>query len=227
MPSNCCITIGIPSSGRPVAPEWALSMMLQAYPSNTSIGMMMVVGMEVGDARNKLVETALETNSEFIWFVDDDTAPPHYAAAKLIYEMRHRPECMAIGGVYCMKQDPPDPTVYRGNGHGSFWDWKVGEVFEVTAIGTGCLLVRTSVFRTIEQPWFKTTLSVPYELIEGERITSEGMSDDLYFCDKLERAGHKIFAHGGVLCDHWNAAQRLRYSLPPDSLPYQNLAMAA
>jgi hypothetical protein len=189
---------------------------------------MMIVGMEVGDARNALVEKALACNSEFIWFVDDDTAPPHFAAARLVYEMRQRPEMAAIGGVYCMKNDPPDPTVYRGNGNGSFWNWRAGDVFEVTAIGTGCLMIRCSVFKDIEQPWFKTTLSIPSEPINGDRVISEGMSDDLYFCDKLVRAGHRIFAHGGVLCDHWAATNRLRYSLPPDSLPFRNaLSIAA
>lgn len=199
-------------------------MMLQGYPSNTAIGISMLVGMEVGDARNALAEKALECNAEFLWFVDDDTAPPHYAASKLFYEMRQKPAVMAIGGVYCMKNNPPSPLIYRGNGHGEFWDWCVEDVFEVTGIGTGCLMVRTSVFKELEKPWFKTTLYTPDEPIDGEMVVTAGMTDDLYFCDKLTQAGHKIYAHGGVLCDHWDAVNRTRYFLPTDSLPYRNLA---
>lgn len=224
MPTNCCIMVGVPSNGRPVAPEWAMAWALQSYPSNTAVGMLMPVGAEVGDARNIIVEHALKSKSEFVWFLDDDTAAPHYACAKLMYEMRHRPECMAIGGIYCQKNNPPAPLVYRGNGHGEFWDWCVEDVFEVTGIGTGCLMVRCSVFEEIERPWFKTTLEVPDKLIDGEQIVSAGMTDDLYFCDKLTQAGHKIYAHGGVLCDHWDAVNRTRYFLPTDSLPYRNLA---
>jgi hypothetical protein len=99
----------------------------------------------------------------------------------------------------------------------------LGEVFEVTGIGTGCLMIRTSVFASIEQPWFKTTLEAPEADIHGERVVSIGMTDDLYFCDKLIRAGHKLYAHGAVLCDHWDAPNRTKYFLAPDSLPYQNL----
>ena len=220
MATNVCLSVGIPSSGRPVAPEWAFAMMLQTYPSNTSVGMMLMFGHEVGDARNRLVEEAQKSQSEFLWMLDDDTAPPHFAAAKLIYEMRQNPEIAAIGGIYCMKSNPPDPTVYRSTGHGSFYDWAIHDVFEVTGIGTGCLMVRMSVFDTLPRPWFATTLDIPDT--PNSDIVSTGMSDDLYFCDKLVNTGHRIYAHGGILCDHWDPANRTKYFLPPDSLPYRN-----
>ena len=222
MPKNIGLSVGIPSSGRPVAPEWGFSMMLQSYPSNTSISMMLMFGHEVAEARNRLVEEAQKNEAEFLWMVDDDTAPPHFAAAKLIYEMRQNPEIAAIGGIYCMKSNPPDPTVYRGNGHGAFYDWAIHDVFEVTGIGTGCLMVRMSLFDTLPRPWFATTLEIPETLINGEYINSVGMSDDLYFCHKLVTERHRIYAHGGILCDHWDPVSRSKYFLPPDSLPYRN-----
>jgi hypothetical protein len=197
-------------------------MMLQSYPSNTSISMMLMMGHEVAEARNRLVEESQRINAEFLWMVDDDTAPPHFAAAKLIYEMRHNPDIAAIGGIYCMKSDPPDPTVYRGSGHGSFWDWSLNDVFEVTSVGTGCMMIRMSVFETLPRPWFATTLTIPDALIDGEIINATGMSDDLYFCDKLVNAGRHVYAHGGILCDHWDAQSRTKYFLRPDSLPYRN-----
>jgi hypothetical protein len=112
--------------------------------------------------------------------------------------------------------------VYRGNGHGAFWNWSLHDVFEVTGIATGCMMVRTSIFKTLERPWFSTTLVVPDTLTDGEVVVSEGMTDDLYFCEKVRAAGHKVYAHGGVLCEHWDAPNRTKYFLPPDSLPYRN-----
>jgi hypothetical protein len=216
------LTVGVASSGRCIRPEWAHGMMVMIYPSNISLAHMLTLGKETGEARDRLVEEAQKVNSEFIWFVDDDTVPPHFAISKLIYEMRQHPEAMAIGGIYCMKQDPPSPVVYRQNGHGEFWDWAVGDVFECTAVGTGCMLVRMSVFQHLTRPWFSTSLEVLTEPVDGKTIAAQGFSDDIYFCNKLVEAGFKILAHGGILCDHWDMANERVYSLPQGSLPYKN-----
>ena len=222
MPTNMGLSVGLASSGRPIPVQMLHAMICQAYPSNTSVFHQLILGKEVGEARERLVEEALKVNTEFLWFIDDDTSPPHYAISKLIYEMRQNPDIAVIGGIYCMKNVPPAPVIYRGNGHGEFWDWAVDDVFEVTGIGTGCMLIRTAIFKSIERPWFKTTLSVPDKQINGEWILGEGFTDDLYFCEKARAAGFRIFAHGGVLCDHWDIASRTAYFLPKDSLPYRN-----
>lgn len=220
MPSNCGLTVCVPTNGRAVPPHWAHAMMVQSYPSNTAIGHFLMCNKEVGEARDRLVEESLKCGAEFMWFVDDDTAPPYFAASSLIYELRQHPEVDVIGGIYCLKSLPPAPLVYRGNGHGEFWDWTVGDVFEVTAIGTGCMMIRTAIFKTLPRPWFLTSLVVPEP--NEEHIVAEGMTDDIYFCEKARAHGHRILAHGGVLCDHWDIENKTAYRLPEDSLPYKN-----
>jgi hypothetical protein len=220
MPSNIGLIVGKPTNGRLVQPQWSHALQVQSYPTNTSIGHFLMCNQEVGEARDRLVEESLKVNADFLWFVDDDTEPPYYAISMLMYELKQKPEFDVIGGIYCTKNFPPAPIVYRGNGHGEFWDWTAGDVFEVTGIGTGCMLIRMSIFKTLSPPWFVTSLTTrePNE----EQIVEEGYTDDLYFCDKARAAGHRILAHGGVLCQHWDMEQKAAFILPPDSLPYKN-----
>lgn len=215
LPNQAHIVVGIPFCGRPVAPEWAMAMATQSYPLATNITYATCKGMEVGAARDYIVETAQQHNAPYIWFVDDDTAPPVGAIRALKYVMEQNPHAAIVGGVYCSKTEIPEPVVFRGKGAGSFWHWKIGDVFECDGIGTGCMLIRTEVFSKLEKPWFKT-VDVACEDAKTFKIQQ---TDDLYFCDKVIAAGHKILAHGGVLCVHWDAQTGKPYMLPQDSYP--------
>lgn len=209
------ILIGIASSGRACPIDWARAMATQVYPPYTNTGWAHVVHASIDDARNAIVDAALATNLKYLWFVDDDTEPPVDAARKLMYVLDQEGppygNVMAVGGIYCVKQDPPVPLVFRGLGAGPFWGWKKGDVFDCDAIGTGCLMINLDVFRQLEAPWFKTTVE------EGLAET-----DDVYFCRHVKAAGFRILAHGGVLCRHWDLSDPKRavvYSMPLDSAP--------
>jgi len=216
------LVIGIPFCGRPVMPEWALAMISMNYPLNTSIQYVTQRGTETGIARNNVVKQALEVGAKYVWFIDDDVAPPYYALRKLMYELDQRSspvgDAGVIGGIYCAKCDPPTPLVYDKLGSGTFWNWKVGDVFEVGAVGTGCMLIRTDVFRDIKEPWFRTVDDCPDPLPDSVETRLQ-MSDDLYFCKKIIEAGYKIFAHGGVLCIHWDVPTQKGYILPEGCYP--------
>jgi hypothetical protein len=55
------------------------------------------------------------------------------------------------------------------------------------AVGAGCLLVKTDVFRHLEPPWFEF---VP------------GFSEDSYFCAQARRHGFEVLLDFDVQCDH-------------------------
>jgi hypothetical protein len=209
-------------SAKPVPAEWAVSMLAQVYPLNVNVCKFTTCGEEVGEARNHIVEEALKMRSKYLWFVDADTAPPKEAARVLMYLLEQSPDdVMVAGGIYCAKMNPTEPVVYRGHGSGAFWKWKVGEVFECTGIGTGCMMIKTEVFKHLEQPYFKTVHEIPenMKLANGAAVDSIQTTDDLYFCDKVTAAGFKIMAHGGVQCIHWDIETGTPYMLPQDSYP--------
>lgn len=229
LPNQIRLAVGIAFSlkknGKPlnVAPEWALSLATQSYPLATNISLLSLKGVEIGEARSHFARQAKEMGASYLWLIDDDVAPCTGAIRALMYQMeQHKHEgVMAVGGIYCSKSDLPEPVVFRGSGQGCFWHWKLGEVFECDGIGTGCLLINTEVFDYLEEPYFKTVDKEPVAVSQNQIVYREQQTDDLYFCDKVRRAGFKILAHGGVICPHWDADTGKPYLLLADSYPCQ------
>jgi hypothetical protein len=205
---------------KPVQPEWALSMMQQTYPLNCNVTIIAIENVATDEARNKIVKHAQEIKARYLWFVDADTAPPAYAARKLVVDLESCPDekVMVAAGIYCVKNDPTEPIVYKKNGAGAFWKWKVGELFECEGIGTGCMMINMKVFEHLEEPYFKT---VDRESDNPEIAKFQG-TDDIYFCQKVVDAGFKIIADGAVLPIHWGDDHRA-YELPKDSYPFQGV----
>ena len=110
------IAVGIASSGRACPVQWAIAIATQSYPPNTNLAWIHVVGDDVDSARERIVEEAQKTNIKYLWFVDDDTVPPIDAARNLMYVLDQEEAAgsnvMVVGGIYCIKQDPPTPLVF-------------------------------------------------------------------------------------------------------------------
>ena len=156
---------------------------------------------------------AVKDGAKYLWFPDDDMSFPNDTVRVLLAEMAQADDkTMVIGGIYSSKSNPSEPLVYRGEGLGAFWKWKAGDIFEVTSLGTGCMLIDVEKLKCIPRPWFKTVDAGGYK-----------RSDDLYFCDKVRNAGFKIVAHGGIICGHWLYNERDRkfdcYYLDKNSYP--------
>lgn len=219
---------GIPFSGRYVAPEWALTMMHMRYPRNVRQGQYATKGLEREVARTTLVQKALDEKAEYLFFIDDDTAPPLDAPSLLMRELETDPDAMVIGGIYTTKTDPEEPLVFLGQGHGPHWKWKFGDVFPCWGLGTGCMMIRTEVFNKISKPWFRDISDIEEVGDDTQVFSKDGkpdifrMTDDLYFCKKVIDAGYKILAHGGVLPVHWDQKGR-GHVLPANSYPIRDV----
>jgi len=202
--------------------EWFMAMQTMNMPIATNLTYFTTMDMEIGKARNAIAEKALEMGTKYVFMIDDDTAPPNFAARKLIYELEQHDDAMVCAGIYCSKEDPPFPIVFMDQGRGAHWDWLAGDVFPCYGIGTGCMMIKTEVFRKIEAPWFCT---VDKEPVDAQNF-SHKMTDDLYFCDKVRQAGYKILAHGGVNAVHWDAKTHRPYMLPTGCKPLREYEAA-
>jgi len=221
------LAIGLPTRGLPVAFEWAACMHLMRFPTNVERFVFPVKYRPVDEARNRIVWIARQQRCKYLLMIDDDTAPPFFAPQRLMYDLGIADDdVMIAGGIYFTKDTPSEPIVYQGNGSGPFWKWKKGEVFEVTGMGTGCMLIKMELFDKLPVPetrtveirgqqvelpwWFKTTSSTPQAEeqihVDGNGSVHLGFdqSDDLYFCDQVVKAGYKMIADGGVICVHWD-----------------------
>ena len=194
-----------------------------ATPMNYNHYHLQLRGLEVGEARNVFAEHAIASDCKYIFFWDEDVACPPHSIPELVYKMEHHPEAAVIGGVYCLKREPSEPLLFRGNGNGPYWDWKAGEFFEVSGIGMGCTLVRTEVFRDLKKPWFKTEFN--YERMLDGTAGLESWTEDLWFCQRItDTEKWKIYADASLLCTHYDMTLPCKgYNLPPDSKPVQHL----
>ena len=218
--ANIGISIGLPFGGRLVHPKWAVALYTLDFPMNTTKSIIMVENRPIEEARNLIVETALEQGSRYILFIDDDVLLPRFAVQALgsLLDYGADDKVMVSTGIYCTKSYIPTPLIFKNEVLGPYLDWDINQVFEVDDCGAGCMMINTEVFKHLERPYFK--FHEEYKDFNGEPLLT-GISEDRYFCRKVKEAGFKIKAHGSVICPHYDEKQNKFYTLPEDSPPFK------
>lgn len=215
--SGTGVVVGIPTLGRPVSLAWASSYKSMNPPINFNMTVCQISGAPVADARNAIAREALKLEARYVFFLGDDVIVPAHAMRQFITRMENNPDIGVIGGVYCSKCEPPAPLVFRENGRGSYWDWKIGEFFEVTGLGMDCTLIRTNLFRQLPEPWFKTVNTD--EFANGVNKADQ-WTEDLWFLKQVtEKTQSKIYCDASIICEHEDVFSGKRYTLPAQSLP--------
>jgi hypothetical protein len=219
------VTTCVPFSRNPM-PGWAFSFASMIPPMNGTYNIVKTENQPRDTARDYLVEGALENDSKFTFFLDDDVTVPPNILRSLLFEFGNVPDdVMVIGGIYCTKTRPAMPLVFQHIGDGPFYKWRIGQVFPVELIATGAMMIRNEVFKGMPQPWFKEVHTVEdgkkYGLIPQDyKGHNFEINDDGFFCHKVREAGFRIMAHGGMNCMHWDDAGTA-YVLPDTSYPIQ------
>lgn len=220
------VSLCIPFSRNPL-PDWAFSLAAIVAPMNATFERVRTLGVRRDIARESMAEESMKRGSKYVLCLDDDvTVPPNIIQA-LLYQFSNLPDDVGvIGGVYCTKTSPAMPLVFKDLGDGPFYKWKLGDVFECDIIATGMMMIRTEVFKDMSKPWFKDMEGVEESKSHGIVPEEYGgdyfaITDDGYFCRKVEKAGFKVMAHGGVLGLHWDN-NGTAYALPSDSYPVKS-----
>jgi len=215
------LLIGIPTLGRPVSLNWAISFKSLVPPINFNQQTVIIQGRPIAEARELICEDAVKRGIKYVFFLGDDVVAPLHTLKQLIFRMEHDEKLGVVGGVYFSKCDPPAPLVFRENGGGSYWDWKVGEYFEVTGLGMDCTLIRTSILEKIKKPWFQT---IDKDSFKDAVNQADMWTEDLYFLKKLiEETDYKVYCDASVICVHQDIYENKDYTLPVGSLPTRRL----
>lgn len=101
--------------------------------------------------RNKIARGFLHGDSEWLWFLDDDTVPPENTLMHLL-AMR-RP---FVAGLYHLARPPHNPLAYIRDEDGlyaSLWEYEHGTIAEVDSVGMGCTLIHKKVFKAIMEQY--------------------------------------------------------------------------
>lgn len=144
----------------------------------------------IADARNSLVKQALSEGCSHLLMLDTDQIYPADCLAKLLSRD------VDVCGVRVHRRWMPfDPIFLRGElgKYKAVPDEEMysGDLIEVDATGTGCLLFDMDVFLRVPQPWF-----------EFSHHEEKPVGEDIYFCSKARAAGVRIFVDTSVEVGH-------------------------
>lgn len=144
--------------------------------------------------RNELAKQAVEGGSDYLLMIDSDMTYPDTLLDTLISRDKD-----VIGIVYYSprwnkeqtKADRVGPILYDYHPKKKLWmEWPKcdkKEPFQVCGIGTGIMLIKTKVFKKVEQPWF-SFFTAKFRKNVGI------MGEDIAFCLRCMAAGVEIWA---------------------------------
>ena len=105
--------------------------------------------------RNLMIQQAIDHNCTHILFIDDDVAFEPDMLERLLAHDKD-----IVGGLYLMRNYPHHPIMFdeaQPDGRClTHWlsDGETG-LIEVVAQGLGCCLIKTKVFKTMQEPWIR------------------------------------------------------------------------
>ena len=149
--------------------------------------------------RNTITLNALNKDCTHLIFLDADMVYPCDTITKLL---AHDKE---IVGALTFKRWPNfEPLCFSGEPYKMTQiDPIPEELFEVTATGTGCLMIKIHVFENLDYPWF-----------EFDNYDGKPVGEDINFCYKAREKGFKVHVDPTVRTEHlsqtrvnWNLYQ--------------------
>lgn len=149
-------------------------------------------------ARNKTVKKFLETDGEYLLFIDSDII---FRQEDIIRLRSHGK--MVAGGVYLKKKLPYSPVCNRllGNEDG---------LHKMAEIGTGFMMIHRSVFDAIKAKYPEHVYKNEGDEESGEYydyfrvgvVEGRYLSEDYYFCWLARQCGYDVFLDPEILVKH-------------------------
>jgi hypothetical protein len=186
------IYIAIPNMGN-IATDLVVNLVRWSHSTKHTIKINAPYGLfPLDNARNTIVKDFLETDYDYIWWIDDDIVPPFETLDRLIQADKD-----VIGAVcFSMKAENgeyfPYPVTLRYNDEKRYQVYYGSGIEEVDAIGGACVLVKRRVYESIERP---------YEFVY-HRDGTLALTCDFRVWQKLQELGFKVFVDFDILCDH-------------------------
>jgi hypothetical protein len=213
------VVVGIPSFGM-VSTYFLQARLSQQFPLVSSAVDRIVLNKPIAEARNEIVQYALDQGANYIFWLDDDVIPPPDAFLKMYMSGKD-----IINGVYWSKSNPPMPLLFRNHLEGPYLDWHVGDLIEIDAAGNGLTLVKTDVYRKIAEmdgvpgKWYSTE----YTSFKQATQSPSNNTEDLYFYWKAKKAGFKVWADTSIQAFHYEKNTQVLYGPAPNA-PQMNPA---
>jgi len=167
-----------------------------ARPANTIIEFHYFQGYGVDQARNHIARCAIEGQFSHVFFVDADIVLPPDALLKLLAHDKD-----VVSGLYGRKRIGSNvvevfnwnPNARNGVSTLQLKQLMPPGLHKVAAVGLGCCLIKTGVFKRMQYPMFE------YFYPEDPTMT---ISEDIVFCQNVYDNKMVVFVDSSVVCGH-------------------------
>lgn len=166
--------LGIPILGDHVPADFALCLVQLTFAFGvTSVPYVLISPRSsiIPDARNAIVDAAIDNGCSHILFLDSDMTFPNNVVEKLLTHSK------PIVGAYGVKRKLPIEKCGKPLG-----DWKSTGLIEMESMGMAVTLISTEVFRKLSKPYFM-----------WDHENGKSVSEDVYFCRKARASGLKLW----------------------------------
>jgi hypothetical protein len=145
----------------------------------------------IDTVRNDLVLLALMNECTHIWMADTDQVYPQDVLMRMLEHDKD-----IIAAKVHRRRPPYDPILYRGT-LDNFTnvpdeEWSKGGLIEVDATGFGSVLIKMTVFESIERPWFVFDL----------HNHQEPVGEDIGFYVKARKEGFRVWVDCSIKIGH-------------------------
>ncbi len=179
--------------------------MMQEVKDSASSGMEIefapLIRSAICCARNELVRVAIKRDCTHLFFMDDDMIMPRGGLHRLV---SHGLDI--VSGLCHLRTPPHFPSMFMDPDHSTgkifyICKWPEGQMIRVDNIGSACVLVKTDVYKKVQEMEFKgddgTMVKEGGEdlwyLYGKARPGEHTVGEDVFFCKLARDAGYKIW----------------------------------
>lgn len=203
-----------------VPAEWALNIANIVTPLNGTIGYLIEKGRLSAEARNRMTQRAMEVGSTYIFYWDDDVILHPHTLYTMHNILDRNPDIGLVSGVYCTREDPTEPFIYKEQGQGAYWNFSIDPEDppeDIHGCGGGCIMARLEDVKKMTQPYWTDE-----QIVLKDHVSTWG--HDIRFVKQFrEQTGKRTVVQGHLLCGHVDVEKQKVYELPKDSPPYRAL----
>jgi len=172
-----------------------------------------VHGKLVDEARNILIDNAINMGAKYMIFIDDDIALPRDGLGMLVQTAERMGNMCAVGGV-CAIKGSSNPAISCIDDNGRLYTPDCKPSFEPLEVnwttGAACLLLPIEMLKKMKEQHPKMPFCW-WAKKEGKKVVGE----DVFLCARILKAGFKIYIDRRVQCLHFDMAKKEYYSYMP------------
>lgn len=181
------ITLGIPCN-RVFKPQTMQSLLDMVAKSEHDLHFVCAIeGYTIAENRTVIAVQAIENKSDYLLFVDDDMVFPPHTLDRLLSKEKD-----IIGVAYHSRKLSPEYNVILENGE-ILREKPAEQLFKCQHVGTGTMLIKVEVFKSIIRPWFQFKENSDGCTVQGE---------DAYLCEVARKAGYTIWCDSTLQVKH-------------------------